>query len=91
MLDDQIKPLLETLGLALKKARKMQFPTDNQGAFARRIGVSRATYQKMEKGNGSVHFNHYVKASILLGTEDKLRDFFTIPKEQPNLLDKFGL
>ena len=41
--------ILEKLGKNLRLSRKKQFPDDDMAAFALRLGVSRATLQKMEK------------------------------------------
>lgn len=58
---------LEALGQNLRLARKKRFPKDDMRAFALRVGISRATLQKMEKGDLSVSLKHYYQAAILLG------------------------
>ena len=45
---------LRELGGNLRRARKRRFPKDDLAAFALRIGVSRSTLQKMEKGDLTV-------------------------------------
>ena len=45
---------LAMLGNNLRDARKRTFPHDDLAAFSVRIGVSRATLQKMEKGDLSL-------------------------------------
>lgn len=57
---------LETLGQNLRKARKQTFSADDMTTFALRLGISRATLQKMEAGELSVSFAHYYRAAELL-------------------------
>lgn len=61
---------LTSLGEGLRQARKRRFPRDDLAAFALRIGVSRSTLQKMEKGDLSVTVGKYYRAAGLLGLED---------------------
>lgn len=68
---------LSLLGQRLRAARKRHFPRDDLAAFALRIGVSRATLQKMEKGDLSVSIGRYYTAARVLGlaaTFDALLD-----------------
>lgn len=58
---------LDILGKNLRMARKQTFPRDNLQAFATRIGVSRATLQRMEKGDLSVSLGKYYRAAEILG------------------------
>lgn len=55
------------LGSKLRAARKQRYPKDNMSQFALRIGVSRATLQKMEKGDLSVTMARYYDAAEILG------------------------
>ena len=55
------------LGQNLRKARKRYYPRDTLADFALRIGVSRATLQKMEQGDLSVALGKYYGAADLLG------------------------
>lgn len=68
--------LLPTLGQHLKQARKKQFPQDDLQAFALRIGVARATLQKMEKGDLTVSFAKYYQAAEVLGLEKGFTQLF---------------
>lgn len=61
---------LSLLGQRLRDARKRRFPRDDLAAFALRIGVSRATLQKMEKGDLSVSIGRYYAAARVLGLAD---------------------
>lgn len=56
---------LEQLGDNLRAARKKHFPMDDLQAFSLRIGVSRATLQRMEKGDLSVSMGRYYQAAQL--------------------------
>jgi DNA-binding XRE family transcriptional regulator len=55
------------MGTHLREGRRRRFPRDTQDDFARRIGVSRYTYQKMERGDDSVALRSYLAAAIQLG------------------------
>jgi len=61
---------LPELGARLRAARKRGYPSDDLAAFALRIGVSRATLQKMEKGDMSVAIGRYFAAAERLGLSD---------------------
>jgi transcriptional regulator with XRE-family HTH domain len=58
---------LQKLGRNLRYARKKTFPSDTLADFALRIGVSRATLQKMEQGALSVTLGKYYSAAASLG------------------------
>lgn len=61
--------VLAKLGSNLRSSRKSSYPDDDLAAFAVRIGVSRATLQKMEKGDLSVGIGRYYQAAQVLGLE----------------------
>ena len=71
---------LHSLGAHLRNARKHRFPADDMRAFALRVGVSRATLQKMEQGDLSVSMSRYYQAAKLLGCERHFEDLFEMPK-----------
>ncbi|WP_144244311.1 helix-turn-helix domain-containing protein [Nitrincola sp. A-D6] len=75
---------LSVLGEHLASARKYYYPQDTQKIFAVRIGVSKATYSKMEKGDLSVGLDKYYAAAQLLGLEAGFEQLFTM---QRSLLD----
>ena len=58
----------------MRLARKQRFPNDDLKAFALRIGVSRATLQRMEKGELSVTIGKYYQAAEVLGLEQPFED-----------------
>jgi transcriptional regulator with XRE-family HTH domain len=75
---------LLTLGNNLRQARKQRFPNDDLRAFALRIGVSRATLQRMEKGELSVTLGKYFRAAEVLGLG---QSFDALLKPQESLFD----
>ncbi|MGB1109207.1 MAG: helix-turn-helix domain-containing protein [Gammaproteobacteria bacterium] len=70
---------IKEIGVQLRAARKRRFPKDDLSAFALRIGVSRATLQKMEKGDLSVGIGKYFAAAQVLGLENGFRKLFESP------------
>ena len=75
---------LPQLGTHLRQARKQRFPVDGLNAFALRVGVSRATLQKMEKGDLSVTLGKYYWAAEVLGLTD---GFYQLLKPEQSLFD----
>ncbi len=71
---------LSQLGSNLKDSRKRRFPADNLATFAIRIGVSRATLQKMEQGDLSVATEKYYQAAKLLGMEQQFEGLLQMPR-----------
>ena len=76
----EAKTKLARLGRNLRDARKRRFPADNLATFAIRIGVSRATLQKMEQGDLSVSMEKYYRAGKLLGLEHNFEQLLQIPR-----------
>ena len=72
------------LGDNLRTARKRAFPQDDLQAFALRIGVSRATLQRMEKGDLSVSLGRYYHAAEVLGLTAA---FLTLLEPRKSLFD----
>lgn len=71
---------LEALGQQLRAARKKSFQNDDMQCFALRLSVSRATLQKMEKGDLSVSMGKYYRAAQLLGVEEPFSRLFVLPE-----------
>lgn len=71
---------LEQLGYNLRLSRKKHFPHDDMAAFALRVGISRATLQKMEKGDLSVSLKYYFQAAELLNAEQGFSELFLMEK-----------
>ena len=84
-------PITRSLGENLKALRKLRYPRDDQRRFAARIKVSRATYQKMEKGDPSISLGSYLSAAELLGVADRLSHLFLAPEEKIDLLKALDL
>ena len=72
--------LLTELGSNLRLSRKKHFPHDDMAAFALRLGVSRATLQKMEKGDLSVSLKYFYQAAKLLNAEQGFTQLFVLEK-----------
>lgn len=77
--DRQHAELAKRMGAHLRAGRRQRFPRDTQGDFARRIGVSRYTYQKMEQGNPGVALGSYLAAAIRLGIGRQFADGLAPP------------
>jgi len=75
---------LPQLGTRLRQVRKQRFPGDDLMAFALRLGVSRSTLQKMEKGDLSVTMGRYYRAAEVLGLTDS---FNQLLKPEESLFD----
>jgi len=71
--------LAKRMGAHLREGRRRRFPRDTQDDFARRIGVSRYTYQKMEQGDVGVSLRSYLAAAIQLGIGQAFADGLTPP------------
>lgn len=69
---------INILGNNFKTARKKVFPKDTLQTFAIRLGISRATLQKMEKGDLSVSMAHYYKAAELLSLKGGFEQLFVL-------------
>lgn len=69
---DSLKPL----GTNLRQARRKVFPKDDMASFALRVGISRATLQKMENGDLSVSLKYYYQAAKLLKLEQGFSQLF---------------
>ncbi|MFU8877345.1 MAG: helix-turn-helix domain-containing protein [Wenzhouxiangellaceae bacterium] len=71
---------LARIGKQLRAGRRARYPDDTQGDFARRLGVSRYTWQKVERGDSGVAIGTLIKAAELLGIVDKVVDAFAPPR-----------
>ncbi|MDZ7839205.1 MAG: helix-turn-helix domain-containing protein [Gammaproteobacteria bacterium] len=75
----QLQELARRMGEHLREGRRRRFPRDTQDDFARRIGVSRYTYHKMERGDPSVALRSYLAAAVQLGIERQFADGLSPP------------
>ncbi len=78
--DSALDHALERIGKELRAGRHARFPNDSQGDFARRVGVSRYTWQKVENGHGGVAMTTYLQAAELLGILDQVCVGFAPPR-----------
>ena len=88
MKEENTEPLM-AIGQQLKSLRKRHYPSDDQDAFAIRIGVSRNTYRKMEQGNGNVSFSSYLNVARLYNVESKILAVFASSGNR-NLFEDFA-
>ncbi|MFT6286174.1 MAG: transcriptional regulator with XRE-family HTH domain [Alcanivorax sp.] len=65
-------------------ARKANFPNDSLADFSVRIGVSRATLQKMDSGDLRVGLHSYYRAAQILGLAASFDGLF---KREASLFD----
>ena len=75
-----VQAALATIGTRLRAGRRARYPDDTQGDFARRLGVSRYTWQKVEQGDAGVAVGTYLKAADLLGILDLVINAFAPPR-----------
>ncbi len=78
------KTVLKTLGRRLKQERLAR--NESQELFSSRLGMSRQSYAKMEKGAPGVALGHWISASQILG---KLPSWDSVLANDANLFDQF--
>jgi len=81
---DPQEDICQSLGRRLRQLR-LQY-NESQAIFAQRMGVSRQTYAKMEKGHPSTPIGLWVKTSSLLNRQDEWAVIF---KEERSLFEQF--
>ncbi len=79
-----IESLLLQLGERLKEARLDR--NESQELFAQRLGLTRQSYGKMEKGSGRTLIGNWLTASSILGRLDSWQDVLA---EKEDLFAKF--
>lgn len=79
-----IESLLKQLGQRLKEARLSR--NESQEVFAQRLGLTRQSYSRMEKGSSQTLIGNWLAASSILG---RLDDWQEILAEKENLFAKF--
>ncbi|MEX1080450.1 MAG: helix-turn-helix transcriptional regulator [Halofilum sp. (in: g-proteobacteria)] len=77
---EEVAELARDMGKQLREGRRRRYPHDTQDDFARRIGVSRYTYQKMEQGDPSVALRSYLFAAVLLGIGHQFAEGLAPPR-----------
>jgi len=83
-INDDTDALLRHLGDRLKDARLGR--NESQEVFGARIGLTRQTYTKMEKGVPSVPIGYWLAASDMLGL---LQTWQQVLAEKENLFEQF--
>ncbi|MBU4258239.1 MAG: helix-turn-helix domain-containing protein [Proteobacteria bacterium] len=82
--EKNVVPLLLQLGERLKEARLAR--NESQDLFAQRLGLTRQSYSKMEKGSPQTLIGKWIEASDILGLLDSWQEVLA-PKE--DLFAKF--
>ena len=70
--DINIETLLKQLGRRLKEARLAR--NESQELFAQRLGMTRQSYSRMEKGSPQTLIGNWLAASSILGRLDDWKD-----------------
>ncbi|MCJ7603174.1 MAG: helix-turn-helix domain-containing protein [Desulfobulbaceae bacterium] len=79
-----IESLLKQIGARLKEARLSR--NESQELFAQRLGITRQSYSKMEKGSPQTPIGNWLAASNILGRLGGWRDVLAA---QENLFAQF--
>ena len=82
--DEKIFYLLKEIGDRLKAARLAR--NESQEVFAARIGLTRQSYSKMEKGTASVPIGSWLAASDIL---NRLDTWQGVLAEKTDLFEQF--
>ena len=76
--------LLKQLGIRLREARLAR--NESQELFAQRLGITRQSYSKMEKGSPQTPIGNWLAASSILG---RLQGWLEVLAEQEDLFAQF--
>lgn len=82
--EETISNVLEQLGERLKAARLAR--NESQELFAKRLGLSRQSYSRMEQGSGQTQLINWLRASSVLGL---LGDWQDLLVEKEDLFSRF--
>jgi len=80
-----IESLLKHLGQRLKEARLAR--NESQELFAQRLGLSRQSYSRMEKGSPQTLIGNWLEASSIL---NRLDTWYGVLAEKEDLFAKFA-
>lgn len=80
----EAESLLEQFGQRLKEARLAR--NESQALFAQRLGLTRQTYSRMEKGSPQTPIGNWLAASSILGRLDDWKDILA---EKEDLFAKY--
>jgi transcriptional regulator with XRE-family HTH domain len=81
---DEISALLKRLGHRLKGARLAR--NESQEIFAERLGITRQSYSRMERGLGKTQLINWLRASSILG---RLGDWQELLAEKEDLFARY--
>jgi transcriptional regulator with XRE-family HTH domain len=82
--NEDMEALLKRLGRRLREARLAR--NESQELFAQRLGLTRQSYYRMEKGSPHTQIGNWLVASSILG---RLDDWQDILAEKEDLFAKF--
>lgn len=80
----EIESLLKQLGTRLREARLAR--NESQELFAQRLGITRQSYSKMEKGSPQTPIGNWLAASSILG---RMQGWLEVLAEQEDLFAQF--
>lgn len=83
-INQEEQAVLERMGDLLKEARLAR--NESQDIFARRLGLTRQSYSKMEKGSSSVPVGYWLLASNILG---RLSTWGNVLQAQQDLFNQY--
>ena len=72
---DEVKSVCERIAASLRSLRINEM-NEKQDVMAKRIGVSRDTYIRMEKGDLSVKIGYWIEAARITQTLDQWKNLF---------------
>ncbi len=84
MFNKNIESLSEQLGQRLKEARLAR--NESHKLFAQRLGLTRQSYSRMEKGSPQTMIGNWLAASSILG---RLNDWKDVLAEKEDLFARF--
>ena len=82
--NEDVESLLKQLGDRLKRARLAC--NESQDVFSARIGLTRQSYSKMEKGVASIPIGYWLAVSDIL---DRLQTWQEVLVEREDLFEQF--
>lgn len=82
--EEQITSILKQLGQRLKEARLAR--NESQELFAQRLGLTRQSYSRMEKGASQTMIGNWLAASSVIG---RLDDWRNVLVEKQDLFTQF--
>lgn len=85
-INERVRAILIQLGNRLRQARLNR--NESQKVFAARIGLTRQTYSKMEKGAATVPIGYWLAASDII---DRLQSWQDVLLENDDLFKQFEM